>query len=96
MEGCHNARPLRMTWNDVTFDEPLKYKVSAGHAEVHQGPGPVNLPLSGDDVRITGTSGESPPNAGIGKFVPVPASVAAATIRQINYFLACWTRRFTG
>ncbi|MEP6621766.1 MAG: pectinesterase family protein [bacterium] len=85
LEGYDNARPLRVDWNDVTFDEPLKFKVSAGHAEIHQGPGPMNLPISGDDVRITGTSGESPPNACIGKFVPMPASVAAVVTGQAGY-----------
>jgi polygalacturonase len=85
LEGYDSARPLRMMWDDVTFDEPSKFKVSAGHVEIQQGPGPVNLPLSGDDVRVVGTSGESPPNACIGKFVPMPASVASAAVGSTNF-----------
>lgn len=84
LEGYDDARPLRVDWNEVTFDDPLQYKVSAGHVEIHQGPGPMNLPVTGDGVRITGASGESPPNACIGKFVPMPASVAAMPAAQAN------------
>jgi polygalacturonase len=72
LEGYDAARPLRMSWDNVTFDAPAKYKVSAKHLELKQGPGPMNLPVAGEDVRVTGTASDAPANACAGKFVPFP------------------------
>ena len=73
LEGYDAARPLRMTWDNVTFDDPAKYTVSASHLELVQGPGPVNLIVKGDDVRVSGKASTAPANACEGKVLPFPA-----------------------
>lgn len=78
LEGYDAERPLRMAWDNVTFDDPSKFTVKAAHVEIAQGPGPMNLPLHGEDVRVTGSAGEVPANACSGKFVPFPGSVTSA------------------
>lgn len=72
LEGYDAARPLRMAWDNVTFDDPTKYAVSAKHLELGKGPGPVNLLLAGATVQVRGESRDTPANACIGKFVPFP------------------------
>ncbi|MEP6731082.1 MAG: pectinesterase family protein [bacterium] len=85
LEGYDAARPLRIAWDNVTFDDPAKYKVSAQYVELKAGPGPMNLPITGENVRVTGAGSEAPANACAGKFVPLPATVASAAVSQTNY-----------
>ena len=95
LEGYDAARALRMTWDNVTFDNPSTFEIKAAHVEVVQGPGPMNLPLRGDDVRVSGSAGEVPSNACAGKFVPFPGSVTSATVGPSSY-AAVVDARFTG
>lgn len=74
LDGYDAARPLRMTFDNVIFDTPAAIKLHASHAEIAQGPGPVNLQLAGEDVRVTGTTSEGPPNGCNGKFLPLPST----------------------
>ncbi len=85
LEGYDTARPLAMVWDNVTFDDPKSFKVSAAHVALKQGPGPMNLPISGENVKITGDAGDAPANACTGKFVPLPATVASANISATSY-----------
>ena len=95
LEGYDAARPLRMTWDNVTFDDPAKYKVTAKHVELRQGPGPMNLALAGEDVRMIGSASEAPANGCAGKFVPMPATVSSAAVGQAQYS-AIVDARFAG
>jgi polygalacturonase len=79
LDGYDTARRLEMAWDNVTFGDPGSVKVRAAHAVVTQGPGLTNLPVSGEDVRLTGTANETQPNACAGKFVDMPMSAAAGT-----------------
>ena len=77
LEGYDAERPLQMTWDNVTFDDPSKYKVSAQFAELTFGPGPVNLRPTGADVRILGTAADAPVSVCTDKFVPMPSAPTA-------------------
>lgn len=72
LDGYDAKRPLRMAWDSVTFDAPATFKLTAQHLELAQGPGPVNLVVKGENVRVTGTANEAPANACVGKFAPMP------------------------
>jgi len=63
---------LGMTFDNVHLDSPAGIEMSAGHADLTLGPGPVNFRPSGEDVTISGVSGKGAPNACTGKFVPMP------------------------
>jgi pectinesterase len=58
-----------------------------------RGPGPMNLAIAGEDVAVTGSSSEAPPNACTGKFVPMPT---AATPTQNGRFAAIVDAAFRG
>jgi polygalacturonase len=95
LDGYDAARPLRMAWDNVTFDTPSKYRVVARNLQLAQGPGPMNLPIKGENVTLTGTASEAPANACTGKFVPMPETVAAASIGAAS-FSAIVDASFTG
>jgi polygalacturonase len=78
LEGYDEARRLAVTFDNVVFDDPSKVKVSAGHVAVTKGPGPMNLDITGNDVRVAGTVSDAPANSCVGKFVPMPTASAAA------------------
>ena len=61
-----------MTFDNVQFDSPKEIKVVAEHAELTYGPGAVNLPVKGEDVKIAGAVGTGTANACKDKFVPLP------------------------
>ena len=77
LDGYDSARRLELAFDDVTADRPNALAIAAAHTDIRVGPGPTNLPISGPDVRIVGTPGESPPNGCTGKFVPLPATGTA-------------------
>jgi hypothetical protein len=79
LEGYDAARRLGMLFDDVVFDDPSAIKVSASHLALTRGPGPMNLPIEGADVQITGTSSEAPTSSCAGKFVPMPVAATAAS-----------------
>ena len=95
LDGYDNDRPLRMAWDNVTFDNPASYKVRASHLELAVGPGPMNLPLTGEAVKINGAASDAPVNACAGKFVALPATVASAATGQAAYS-AIVDAKFTG
>lgn len=76
LQGYDAARPLRMSWDDVVFDQSSKIKVTAKNAVIAQGPGPSNLAITGDNVRVTGTTTSAPQLDCERKFVPFPKSAA--------------------
>lgn len=80
LDGYDAKRPLRMAWDNVTFDAPATFKLRAQNLELTKGPGPVNLAVQGVNVRTSGTANDAPANACVGKFVPMPATVASASI----------------
>lgn len=54
-------------------DNPAIYKITADHADILLGPGPVNFTISGDDVKVTGKPGQGSLPSCAAKFVPFPA-----------------------
>ena len=76
LDGYDAARPLRMAWDDVYFDKPDAIKVKASHAAIAKGPGPSNLPITGENVTLTGTTSDAPRLDCERKFVPLPANAA--------------------
>jgi hypothetical protein len=71
--GMDAAHPLGIQFDNVSFADAAAIKVSAVHADVKVGPGPFNLTVSGDDVRLVGSPGQAPNNACTNKFVNFPA-----------------------
>ena len=93
LDGYDARRRLVMTFDNVVFDDPSAIKLSASHLSLTRGPGPMNLPISGEDVQVTGTTAEAPANSCTGKFVPMPvASVGASPSR----YAAIVDARFRG
>ena len=78
LDGYDAARTLRMSWDNVTFDNPASYKVNAQHLEIRQAFGATNLPITGDDIHLPAATGSASPNACSGKFVPLPSSWSEA------------------
>jgi len=72
LEGLDSEHPLSVIFDNVLFDTPANFRVSAHHAEVKVGPGPFNLEIAGEDVRVEGTPGKGTKNACTAKFVPFP------------------------
>jgi polygalacturonase len=72
LQGFDEKRRLGMTFDNVQFDSPKDIKVMAEHAEFTIGPGPMNLKITGEDVKVTGSGSPAPPNSCEGKFVPMP------------------------
>jgi polygalacturonase len=85
LEGYDEARPLAMRFDNVVFDDPARYRVSAGHLRLVRGPGPMNLPVSGEDVTVTGNTSDAPANSCAGKFVPMPRSADALSRQSVHY-----------
>ncbi len=77
LQGYDEHRRLTMTWNNVVFDDPAKIKLVAAHVTITKGSGPSNLPISGEDVVVEGTTSEAPVNSCVDKFVPMPVASAA-------------------
>ena len=78
LEGYDEARRLGMAFDNVVFDDPATFKVSARHLALVKGPGPMNLNITGEDVNITGTTSDAPANSCVGKFLPMPTASAAS------------------
>jgi hypothetical protein len=95
LDGYDAARPLRMAWDDVYFDKPDAIKVKASHAAIAKGPGPSNLPITGENVTLTGTTSDAPRLDCERKFVPLPANAARLPIGGGDY-AAVVDARFSG
>ncbi len=72
LEGLDTAHRLSIQFDNVLFDDPAAMKISAKHADVKLGPGPLNLRISGPDVTISGRPGNGPRNTCAGRFVAFP------------------------
>jgi len=72
LEGYDEKNRLGMTFDNVYFDSLPDTKVTAAHADLVFGPGPVNLEVTGEDVAVKAAPGSGTPNACTGKFVPLP------------------------
>ena len=53
-------------------DGAAKYQITAAHADVELGPGPVNFSVEGEDVKVTGKAGKGSLPSCKGKFVAFP------------------------
>ena len=71
LDGFDAAHRLGMIFDNLYVDPSDRLKISASHGDFVLGPGPVNLPLTGDDVKITEIAGSGSPNACTDKFVPL-------------------------
>jgi polygalacturonase len=72
LDGYDAERRLVMALDNVVADNPGAIQVSASHASLQLGFGPVNIPTSGDDIRVTNLAGPGIPNSCAGKFVDFP------------------------
>ena len=72
LQGFDERHRLGMMFDNVYFDSPGALQVMAEHAALIFGPGPMNLKVKGEDVKIEGTPGTGTPNACADKFVPLP------------------------
>lgn len=72
LDGYDEAHHLGMHLDNVSAASPEDLKVTASHAHVTEGPGSVNIPVEGTDVRVDTTPGKAAANDCKGKFVPMP------------------------
>jgi polygalacturonase len=76
LDGHDAERPLGITLDGVTADDPARISVSAQHAEVTVGPRGTNLAIAGDDVHVRGAATHAAdgaaPNDCAAKLVPFP------------------------
>jgi polygalacturonase len=63
---------LGVNLDDVMTTDQAQYSFSVKHADIHLGPGPVNLTLTGDDTTRTGTASHGTAHPCESKFVPFP------------------------
>ncbi|HEY9227165.1 MAG TPA: pectinesterase family protein, partial [Gemmatimonadaceae bacterium] len=77
LQGYDAARMLRMSWDDVYFDQPASIKVMAKNAVIAKGPGPMNLAIAGENVQVSGTASDAPRLDCERKFVPFPGTALA-------------------
>jgi polygalacturonase len=75
LDGYDAERRLGVTLDGVTFDDLAKVKLSASHADVTVGPRGTNLPVAGEDVRVSGApvrKDAAAPNGCDGRFASFP------------------------
>jgi polygalacturonase len=72
LEGADADHRLGIQFDNVVFADADAIDVAATQADVKVGPGPFNLKIEGDDVKVTGTPGKAAPNTCAGKFVDFP------------------------
>lgn len=72
LDGYDAKLRLGIAFDNVILDTPAAVKITAGHAEIKMGPGPVNFRPSGEDVKMVGEPGKGTPNSCAGKFVDYP------------------------
>ena len=75
LDGFDAAHRLGMILDNVFLNNPQEMKITAVHADLSLGPGPVNFRPAGDDVRLVGAPGMGARNACEGKFVTFPSKV---------------------
>jgi polygalacturonase len=72
LDGYDETHRLGMTLDNVYVATPQILKVAASHARIIEGPGPVNIGIAGEDVRVDKRAEEGEPDTCAGKFVPMP------------------------
>jgi polygalacturonase len=72
LDGFDAAHKLEMRFDNVIGDAPGELKMSGSHVTLAVGPSPMNLPVAGEDVTVTGARGAGSPNSCANKFVPFP------------------------
>jgi len=72
LDGFDITHRLGITFDNMHLDAPVATPVSAQHADITLGPGPVNFRPAGEDVKLTSVNGKGSPNACKDKFVPLP------------------------
>jgi polygalacturonase len=70
--GLDEKHRTAIALDGVLLDEPQRYKISAEHAVVTYGPGPVNFTLQGPDVSLNGKPSAGKFSGCSGRFVPFP------------------------
>jgi polygalacturonase len=73
LDGYDAMHRLGIAFDNVVLDNPTATKISAKHADIKLGPGPVTFRPSGEDVTVTGQAGPGAQNSCTDKFVPFPA-----------------------
>ena len=73
LDGFDETRRLGLIFDGVVLNPVQSIPITASHADVKLGPGPVNFVPSGEDIHLTGKPGGSPSGACEEKFVPYPA-----------------------
>jgi polygalacturonase len=75
LDGFDAMRQLGLTFDNVVLNPPASIQITASHAKLTLGPGPVNFRPAGEDVNMSGmpaTIGAAP--ACEEKFVPFPSN----------------------
>ena len=72
LDGYDTTHRIGIQFNDVVFTDPSAIKVDAKNSDVKVGPGAFNLTLTGQDVNVTGTPGQSPKLSCAERFVDFP------------------------
>jgi len=70
--GLDSGHRTTITFDGVLLDDPSRYKMSAEHATVTYGPGPVNFTLPGSDVSGIGNRSDGKLPSCQSRFVPFP------------------------
>ena len=70
LDATHRVQ-ARLDGVELT-DGAAKYKITAAHADLGLGPGPVDFSVGGEDVRVTRIGGKGKLPSCAGKFVPFP------------------------
>jgi polygalacturonase len=72
LDGYDAAHRLGIRFDNVTLDSPARIKISAVHAEITLGPGPVNFRPAGEDVTVKGNPGQGSAYSCENAFPPLP------------------------
>lgn len=73
LQGYDAMHRLGILFDDVVLEPFEAVKISAAHADIALGPGPVNFMPVGDDVNVTGKPRSGVANICANRFVPLPA-----------------------
>src|SRR5579884_1195719 len=69
LDGYDPTHRLGIQFDNVVFTDPSAIKVNAKNSDVRLGPGRFNIKITGPNVTVTGTPGESPKISCAARFV---------------------------
>jgi hypothetical protein len=72
LDGYDDMHRLGMVLDNVSALTPEDLKIMASHVRITEGPGPVNIRIAGEDVRVDKRTEKGTTNACADKFVPIP------------------------